>query len=213
MNKNVPVSGDYTQSLNLFVFEQIPENSQCLDVGCWTGNLGRELVKKKNCVVDGIDVDASVLKTAKRSGYRDVFTINLNNDPLKLDLKKRKYDVIVYADILEHLINPDKVLEEMKKFLKPGGIIIVSMPNIGFFLNRVQLLLGKWEYRDFGCMDKTHVRFFTISSAIKLVVAAGYKIQKVKPYNQFGMLRYLNKVNNIYPPLFAYQTLIIAEVA
>lgn len=211
MQSNIPKSGDYTSSLNPFVYNAVPSDSVCLDVGCWTGNLGSELIKKKRCVVDGLDADTSVLKTAKKSGYRATYNINLNNDPLHLELGKNKYDVIIYADVLEHLINPVKILVDLKKMLKSNGQIIVSLPNVGFIQNRINLLAGKWEYREFGCMDKTHLRFYTISSAVEMVKSAGYHVIMVNPYNQFGFLRQLNKINNIYPPLFAYQTLIVAK--
>lgn len=210
MNKNVPTSGDYTQSMNPFVFDAVPNNSECLDVGCWTGNLGKELIKKKGCIVDGIDVDASVLKTAKQSGYREVFKVNLNNDPLKLNLEK-KYDVIICADVLEHLINPQAVLIQLKKSLNPHGRIIVSLPNVAFILNRILLLLGNWDYREFGTLDKTHLKFYTLQSGVDLVASTGYSVKIKRPYNQFGILRYMGLLTSLFPTLFAYQILITAK--
>jgi 2-polyprenyl-3-methyl-5-hydroxy-6-metoxy-1,4-benzoquinol methylase len=151
------------------------------------------------------------LKKAKKNGYRSVFKINLNNDPLILNLGTKKYDVIICADILEHLIYPEKILFTFKKYLKKNGRIIISLPNIGFILNRIHLLQGKWEYQEFGCRDKTHLRFYTINSGIEMVKSANLQIQDVKPYNQFGMLRKIKPLDVLFPALFSFQFIIVAK--
>ena len=209
--KNIPQSGDYTASFNKFIYNEIPAESKCLDVGCWTGNLGKMLIAKKGCTVDGIDVNKSVLKSAKRNGYRSTYDINLNNDNYALEGIENNYDVIICADIIEHLINPERVLNELKKKLSKNGIIIISLPNVAFLLNRLQLLFGKWNYREFGTLDKTHLKFFTVDSLIKLVTTADFRIVKVKPYNQFGLLRYIEPLNKLLPKLFSYQILLVAR--
>lgn len=210
--RNISKSGNYSDSLNNFVINEVPNGSKCLDVGCWTGNLGVALIKEKKCRIDGLDVDNKVLTKARKAGYEKTYLVNLNNDNYSLKNINDKYDLIIFADVLEHLINPIEILQDFKKKLTPDGKIIVSLPNIGFFLNRINLLIGKWEYRDFGCLDKTHLRFYTINTAKQLVESAGMEVLKVKPYNQFGILRYLNKFNNIIPSLLAYQTLIVAKL-
>lgn len=204
-------SGDYSQSLNKHVTNEISRNSTCLDVGCWTGNLGRELIQNKFCRVDGIDMLNEVLIKAKKKGYHTTYNINLNNRPLSLAKINNKYDFIIFADVLEHLIDPPDVLQQMKKKLKPNGRIIISLPNVAFILNRLLLLFGSWEYREFGTLDKTHLRFYTISSLTKLVESAGYKIEKVKPYNQFGLLRFISPLTHLFPTLLAYQILLVAK--
>ncbi len=209
--KNIINSGDYSTSFNPFVYAEIPRGSACLDVGCWTGNLGRELVNKKHCKVDGIDARKDVLIKAKGNGYNNTFLINLNAEDLDLDKLTKKYNSIIFADVLEHLIDPETILSRLKKNLKPDGEIIISLPNVAFILNRLLLLCGRWEYTEFGTLDKTHLRFYTIKSVVKMVEAAGYKTIKVKPYNQFGVLRHLNFITSIFPTLFSYQIMIIAR--
>ncbi|MEK7570689.1 MAG: class I SAM-dependent methyltransferase [Patescibacteria group bacterium] len=208
--KNTPNSGDYSLSLNSYVISQVPDKSVCLDVGCWTGNLGKFLKEKKDCIVDGIDVADEPLQKAKKNGYRETYKINLNNDPLRLDQLK-KYDVIIFADVLEHLVNPPAILSQMKKKLKTDGTVIISLPNVAFLLNRLLLLFGKWDYREFGTLDKTHLRFYTIDSVQKMVESAGFTVTKVKPYNQFGLLRYIAPLTALFPSLFAYQILLVAK--
>ncbi len=204
-------SADYTNSFNHFVYKEVKENSKCLDVGCWSGNLGAKLINNKNCIVDGIDMDKRELALALRKGFRKTYTINLNTYPEKLKQLKDRYDVIIFSDVLEHLIDPQFILKRLKKNLSDNGYIIVSLPNVAFLLNRLQLLFGRWEYREYGTLDKTHLRFYTISSLIKLVESAGYKVEKVVPYNQFGVLRFLWPLDKIFPTLLAYQVMIKAK--
>jgi len=210
-NTTTIASGDYSNSLNMFVYEEVPEDSLCLDVGCWTGNLGRLLKEKKRCVVDGIEVNRQVSEQALRKGYRNVFIVNLNNDSFELDNTDGRYDVIIFADVLEHLVNPVGVLTNLMRYLKPDGIVIVSLPNVAFILNRLLLLMGKWDYKDFGTLDKTHLKFYTVKSGAHMVESAGLELVKVLPYNQFGILTRLNYLNKLLPTLFSYQFLVVAK--
>ena len=204
-------SGDYSTSFNPFVFKEVSQGSTCLDVGCWNGNLGRALIKEKGCVVDGIDLDGEVLKKAKKHGYRKTYALNLNNENPEFKKINNKYDIIIFADVLEHLIDPTELLLKLKENLNPEGKIIISLPNVAFILNRILLLLGRWDYREFGTLDKTHLRFYTIKSVVQMVESAGFKVIKVKPYNQFGLLRYLNPITSVFPTLFSYQILLVAQ--
>lgn len=204
-------SGDYSYSLNRMVFNEVHETSVCLDVGCWSGNLGKALIIEKQCIVDGIDVKTDVLKKAEKNGYRKTYLINFNNEKVDFKQIKQKYDVIICADILEHLVNPDIVLKNLMKNLTPNGKIIISLPNVAFLLNRLLLMFGKWEYREFGTLDKTHLRFYTIASLARMVETAGLEVESVKPYNQFGMLRFIKPLTALFPTLLAYQILIVAK--
>jgi len=201
-------SVDYRASVNRHVFNVVPENSRCLDVGCWTGNLGRLLIEEKGCVVHGLDGLKSVLDEAKGVGYSRTYEWNLNVDPLTAFETNERYDVIIFADVLEHLVDPGAVLTFFASLLRPGGKIIVSLPNVAFCMNRLQLLFGRWEYKDFGILDKTHLKFYTLQSSRLLLEQAGLRVVRFRPYNQFGILRYLDPPP--VPSLFAYQILLVA---
>lgn len=209
--KNTLKSGSYGNSVNLYVYNKIPDNTTCLDVGCWTGELGEKITKEKHCIVDGIDANTNVLNIAKTNGYRSLYRMNLNNENINYQQLKHKYDVIIFADVLEHTINPEYILKVMLKKINQDGKIIISLPNVAFLLNRLQLLMGKWTYREFGTLDKTHLRFFTIESIMELIDRAGYKIIEVNPYNQFGLLRYIGPLTILFPSIFAYQILLVAQ--
>lgn len=212
MEKNIILeSGDYSSSFNQYIYNEVPAGSECLDVGCWTGNVGKSLIGQKDCIVDGLDCKAEVLEVAIKNGYRETFLVNLNNESFDLNVINKMYQVILFADVLEHLINPVEVLSAFMDHVAANGRVIISLPNVAFILNRMRLLFGQWEYKDFGTLDKTHLKFFTIDSAVKMVQSAGLIVVKVMPYNQFGILRYIKPLKVIFPRLFAYQTLIVAK--
>lgn len=109
------------------------------------------------------------------------------------DFDKATFDYIVCADVLEHLIDPWIVLSDLVSFLKPGGRIMVSLPNVRHWSIWLPLILrGHWEYRESGIMDRTHLRFFTRFSAIELLNNAGGDVAIYHPLIG-GKWRLVNK--------------------
>jgi len=211
--KNNITNTDYSTSFNRFVYDAIPANSHCLDVGCSTGNLGSALHVEKNCTIDGIELNRSAAKIARSRGYGEVFEIDLNYKQTSSALlsEMKKYDVITCSDVLEHLISPEQALIQLGKFLRPGGIFVISLPNVAFVLNRLHLLFGNWEYREYGILDRTHLRFYTINSGCQMIASTGVQIALVKPYNQFGILNHISPLDQWFPTLLAYQFLVVAK--
>lgn len=80
------------------------------------------------------------------------------------ELPQKKYDAILYLDVLEHLYNPWKVVEESAKLLAPGGILIGSIPNAGNLYVLWKLMRDQFEYDEEGLLDRTHLRFFTLQT-------------------------------------------------
>lgn len=202
---------DYSTSFNQFIYDAIPPATHCLDVGCSSGNLGSALRDSKGCSVDGIELNSQAAAVARSRGYDNVFVLDLNRDLASLPNESEKYDVITCADVLEHLIAPEQVLERLSGLLKPGGIFVISLPNVAFLLNRLHLLLGNWDYKQYGILDRTHLRFYTIKTGCRMVESAGLKIAMLKPYNQFGALRRISPLDKWFPSLLAYQFLVIAK--
>lgn len=213
MKKRSPsiVPADYSSSFNRIIFDAVGENRTVLDVGCWEGGLGRALVTNKKCIVDGIDFEKKVLEKAQKNGYRKTFLVDLNAHPEGLKTIKQKYDVIVCADILEHLIDPYTILKKLRDLLDKDGRIIISLPNVAFGLNRIQLFLGNWDYTEYGTLDKTHLRFFTARSLHQMVDEAGLIVDTFRPYNQFGLLSKVYPLDQIWPNFFCYQFMIIVK--
>jgi methionine biosynthesis protein MetW len=184
------------------IVNSIPDSSAVLDVGCCTGYLAKMLEKKK-CKVVGVEFDQNAGNIAKEF-CEDVIIADIEAVG-SLPYPKAYFDVIVYADILEHLRRPDLVLKKFDPYLKKNGLCIMSLPNIARIEMRLTLLFGNFNYTEIGLLDKTHLRFFTFKTAKQLISNAGYRIKKVEYTglaSRFCFLKYM-------PNLFSYQFVFI----
>jgi len=98
-----------------------------------------------------------------------------------LPIAPASLDVVLCLDVLEHLIDPWTTASRLARLLKPGGVLIASVPNVRHFRVVLPLLLrGRWEYQQSGLMDRTHLRFFTEHSATELLRQAGLCVDAVR---------------------------------
>lgn len=97
------------------------------------------------------------------------------------------FDTILALDVLEHLKDPWAVVRQLDRALRPGGALIVSVPNLGTFKVIGGLLRGRFEYEDAGPLDRSHLRWFTRTSAIGLATSSGLALEAVEPF--FGRRR------------------------
>ncbi len=155
-------------------FELIPEGSAVLDVGCSSGTFGAELIKKKNCTVDGIEIDEGDFRQAARR-LRKVYKFDVETDELTIDTT---YDVIFMGDVVEHLARPITTLRKLRQLLKVDGVLVFSIPNITHMLVRLMLLEGKIEYGRTGLLDETHLHFYNQEEIYRVFNQAGFKITK-----------------------------------
>lgn len=160
------------------VAARIPANSQVLDVGCYTGGLLAYLKGQGHRVL-GLEQDRAAAQIAQSLGV-DVLTGDLEDPAFLAGLEVRP-DVILLLDVLEHLRDPTAALRELRGMLRPGGRVLVTGPNVGYWALRKSLLLGKWEYGDAGPMDRTHLRFFTRSTWIDLLEQTGFRVARFEP--------------------------------
>ena len=139
-----------------------------------SGILGTKL-KEKGCLVYGIDISKKALALAKKRVDKTIL-LDIEKDVPSLD---KKFDVIIFADILEHLRDPEKVLKRYLQFLKPNGKIVVSLPNIANWSIRIKLLFGSFRYTETGILDKTHLHFYTLQTAKDFLRNSGITLQKI----------------------------------
>ena len=91
------------------------------------------------------------------------------------------FDCIIFFDILEHLIDPYRLLCILKTKLTKEGVIVASIPNIRYYRSFVELVIhGDWDYKDHGILDKTHLRFFTYKSIVKLFNELAFEILEIE---------------------------------
>ena len=173
----IPVFDHSPHQSHIKIINSVLSGSRVLDIGCASGYLAAKL-KKKNCSVFGIELDPDFAKQATQ--YCDKVIVadieNMEEELFSVDY----FDVIIFADILEHLKRPDLVLLNLRKYLKTDGIVIASIPNIARLEIRIKLLCGRFDYSDHGILNVGHLRFFTLKTAKELFERTGYSILDVQ---------------------------------
>jgi SAM-dependent methyltransferase len=201
-------------ALNKELLEHIPDHlNRVLDVGCGDGSLGVFLKSKLNVEIVGITFSEKEALIA-RTKINTVIVGDLNS----IDLKDYgKFDCVICSHVLEHVYDPVLLLKKIKKQLTDNGILIIALPNILFWKQRIKLLRGSFKYTDGGLMDRTHFRFFDWETAQEMIQSGGFTIEKGVAYGAFPLPVIRNftpkKLNSkidevacqLFPGLFGFQ--------
>jgi len=144
-----------------------------------------------------------------------VYVLDLNAPDWMAGLPEKGFDVVLLADVLEHLVMPDATLRQLREVLAPDGALIISLPNVVHWVTRLKISLGQFNYELWGTLDHTHLRFFTKKTARALIEAAGYRITRFHPAiggRMAGHARPMwQQLAHFVPGLFAYQMLFEAK--
>jgi len=209
------------EGVNDCVLSLVPISAiRILDVGCGTGTLGECLLKGRERYVAGITYSR---REAELASVRlsQVICAELNNFEF---CSLGEFDCVILSHILEHLYSPEDLLERLKCVLGPESVIVVALPNVVWWRQRLQFLIGKWRYQDWGILDRTHFRFFDMQSSEELLEEAGYEILKRKrdgPFPFIGPIRRLIRpfaegidrfICRLAPGLFAFQFVYLAKI-
>ncbi len=175
-----PDKNSYYDQIRTDLLKLLPQDikiEKSLDVGCGTGKTSAYLKSKFNVKETvGIEYVPEIAKAAEANVDR-VYNLSIDKD--ELPFSQNEFDLILLADVLEHLVDPWGAVKRLASFLKPGGYAIFSFPNVQNWKIILKLLSGKWEYQDQGIMDRTHLRFFTAKSSLQLVRQAGLNPLKI----------------------------------
>jgi len=198
----------YYQNLRTEILELIPEGpNSVLDVGCGAGyTLIKLKTLKKAAEVTGIDI-----VNLNQNNYLDKFIMcNLDNEIPSLP--ENYYDVIICADILEHLKNPFNVLKTFVKFLSKTGIFIISLPNFREIATLFSIIIkGRFKYTNSGICDITHLRFFCKKDMIDLIKNSGLTISKIKYYLKYKRALFDKLTCGIFSEFLVKQYIFIAK--
>ena len=163
----------HTKIINL-----VGSNKRILEFGCASGYMSKVLKEKFNCELVGLEINREDAKEAE-TYCKEVIVGDIENLEWCEKLSGSRFDVAIFADVLEHLKDPKAVLIEVKNVLSEDGYILVSVPNIANTSIRLELLLGSFEYEELGILDNTHLKYFTLKSLINLIEDAGFYIELV----------------------------------
>lgn len=177
MNQINQTSPGYFSNNRIEVQQIINPNSKViLDVGCGAGAMSAELKAKLGAEIWGIETFEDAANIA-RERLDNVLIGAVEEEYLKLP--ENYFDSIVFADILEHLVDPFTLLKNISSKLKKSGEIVVSIPNINYWGVIQTLLMCDFPYMDTGILDKTHLRFFTKKTILEMLENAGFRTFKI----------------------------------
>jgi methionine biosynthesis protein MetW len=160
------------------VVQLVGSGHEVLDVGCADGDVGRLLQESGNRV-SGLDRDEEAAEKA-RADLERVVVADLDTSSLLDHFEAASFDVVVLADVLEHLREPERALREATELLREGGRLVLSVPNVAHGALRLALLQGRWSYTETGLLDRTHLHFFTRSSLLQLLEGVGLAVDDLR---------------------------------
>lgn len=160
------------------ILELVPQDAKrVLDVGCGAGALGASIKHRQTSEVWGIEADDDAASLAEVRLDRVLFG---DVESLSENIPHRFFDCIIFGDVLEHLQNPDELLQKAKDWLQYDGIVVASIPNVRNHSVVKSLLAGNWTYESAGLLDKTHLHFFTRQDIEEMFRQAGFQIEKLQ---------------------------------
>ncbi len=151
-----------------------------LEIGCGAGATGR-MIKQQHPDVTyiGVEIDR-VAATEARKVLDHVVTCDVERFSLEdAGIPMQEVDLVIFADVLEHLYDPWKLLRSVRPHLRPDGAVVASIPNAQNVRLLQNLVNGFWTYGNQGLLDATHIRFFTLIEIGKMFTGSGYLIDKL----------------------------------
>lgn len=180
-------------------------DTRVLDVGCARGYLGRRIREQGNYVA-GVEISPLAAQEAQKV-LDKVYTFDIERE-WPPELRGEKFDLVILAEILEHVFDPVEVLGYVQSVLRPEGEVIITTPNLLLWTNRFRFLFGRFRYTEEGTFDFGHIRFFTYLYLQEVLQKAGLVLKKenhiIFPGKLTALLRH-------WPSMFASQFIIKAE--
>ena len=163
---------DAPQEVARMLADLVPMGSRMLDVGCGTGCVSRIIADTRNAKIIGIEPNSHRAAAARARGlevYEEPFTSAIVQ-------QLEPFNVILFADVLEHVADPGSFLQFARRGLLPDGRVVASVPNVAHWSVRLDLLRGRFDYQPLGIRDATHLRWFTADTVRSLFETNGLQV-------------------------------------
>jgi 2-polyprenyl-3-methyl-5-hydroxy-6-metoxy-1,4-benzoquinol methylase len=196
------------------LLDAVGTGNRVLDVGCSSGYLARPLGERGNTMV-GIELDPEAARAAEEFCERVLVG---DVETMELPLEPGSFDVVLGGDVIEHLRDPGATLARLRPFLRPGGRIVLSTPNIANWAIRLSLLSGRWRYTERGILDRSHTHLFTRATLAETLEHAGYRVERIDfsvpvPGDSDLLDAVGQAIGRLRPSLFAYQFVAVAQTS
>ncbi len=182
---------------SIFLSNKVGKNKRVLDIGCRDGSLTKYFLENNDVL--GIDIDSKALEYAKEFFNIKTRQIDLNGE---WDLPKNNFDVVVCAEVLEHLYHPSKIIQQIKEVLKKDGVLLGSVPNAFSFINRIRLFFA--QKKNTPLNDPTHINHFSFKE-LKSLLNEHFSDVKLYPCGRFS------KLDKFFPGLFSFDIMFEAK--
>jgi 2-polyprenyl-3-methyl-5-hydroxy-6-metoxy-1,4-benzoquinol methylase len=161
------------------MLKYVPGNvERTLDLGCGAGNFSALIKSEFNAECWGVEMDR---QAAQAAGTKLDKIITADVTQCLSDIPDDYFDCVICNDILEHLVDPFGLLIHLKQKLTAEGVVVASFPNIRYCRILFDLVMrGNWDYKEHGILDKTHLRFFTYRSIVKMFPSLGYELLTIE---------------------------------
>ena len=160
------------------------QKSRILEIGCGSGDTGA-LAFQRGIARDYIGIE--LFPAAAAEAAKVLTDVKVGNaETMTFDWQPASFDALILSEVLEHLVDPWGLAERLSVYVRPGGLIMVSSPNVSHYSIIKELILGRFELADHGPMDRTHMRWFTPKSYAALVERAGFSVRSVRPVTPFA---------------------------
>lgn len=159
-------------------------SAQILEIGCGNGATGVLALSEGCCRrYVGVELFERVAEEA-RDVLNEVITGNV--ETLEFSWQPATFDAIIFSEVLEHLVDPGRTLRRLARFVRPGGMLLASSPNIAHWRVIRELVMGRFYLEDQGVFDRTHLRWFTPDTFAELAEGAGFQVEELGPVTPFS---------------------------
>jgi len=198
-----PPTAEYYHNDRAEMLQFLPPNpTRLIDVGCGEGLFGAAVkTRYPGCETWGVEL---VADAAQRAALRNDRIIQTPFETAA-ELPDSYFDVVTMNDVLEHIPWPEPALSTARRILRPGGKLVLSLPNVQFLLNVLNLVKrNDWEYEDWGILDRTHFRFYTTKSAARLLERNGFQVEAITGINAMRPKWYYRMIFRLAPRVFRW---------
>ncbi len=160
-----------TSLLPLLEELKLSDKTKVLDFACGNGVIGKYLIDRFDCQIWGTDISDVALEQCKEIGY---ITDRIDLDQEKMPFPEHKFDLVILSAMLEHVMEPDKIVKMAYQKLSPNGCVIILTPNVVWCFNRILFLMGRWDHYLMGG-TKGHISYMNKKQLQKIIMDVGFK--------------------------------------